>query len=77
LIGWRFGLMLSSILIPEICDIATTVVALYILVSAVRYRSQSHFAAHGTEHRDLFYRCLVPFAGDLFRRLVETEYSKH
>src|SRR5258708_33775649 len=37
-IGWRFGLNAVIDLIPEFGDIATTIVALYILVSAVRYR---------------------------------------
>src|SRR5438876_6683874 len=38
LLGWRFGLNAIIDLIPEVGDIATTIVALYILVSAVRYR---------------------------------------
>src|SRR5258707_5908793 len=37
-IGWRFGLNAVIDLIPEFGDIATTIVALYILISAVRYR---------------------------------------
>ena len=37
-LGWRFGLNAIIDLIPEFGDIATTIVALYILVSAVRYR---------------------------------------
>src|SRR5438132_13758890 len=38
ILGWRFGLNAIIDLIPEFGDIATTIVALYILVSAVRYR---------------------------------------
>ena len=37
-LGWRFGLNAIIDLIPEFGDIATTIVALYILVAAVRYR---------------------------------------
>src|SRR5437588_5291209 len=37
-LGWRFGLNAIIDLIPEFGDIATTLVALYILISAVRYR---------------------------------------
>src|SRR5438105_10691706 len=37
-LGWRFGLNAIIDLIPEFGDIATTIVALYILISAVRYR---------------------------------------
>jgi hypothetical protein len=37
-IDWRFGLNAIIDLIPQFGDVATTIVALYILVSAVRYR---------------------------------------
>jgi hypothetical protein len=37
-LGWRFGLNAIIDLIPEFGDIITTIVALYILISAVRYR---------------------------------------
>src|SRR5438309_2571778 len=37
-LGWRFGLNAIIDLVPEFGDIATSLVALYILVSAVRYR---------------------------------------
>src|SRR5947207_15214067 len=37
-LGWRFGLNAIIDLIPEFGDIATTLIALYVLVSAVRYR---------------------------------------
>lgn len=38
LLNWRFGLNAIIDLIPQFGDIATTIIALYILVSAVRYR---------------------------------------
>src|SRR6184192_963498 len=37
-LGWRFGLNAIIDLVPEFGDIATSLVALYILGSAVRYR---------------------------------------
>src|SRR6185369_7873179 len=37
-LDWRFGLNAVIDLIPQFGDVATTIVALYILVSAVRYR---------------------------------------
>lgn len=38
ILEWRFGLNAIIDFIPEFGDIATTIVALYILVAAVRYR---------------------------------------
>src|SRR5438132_13850727 len=38
LLGWRFGLNAIIDLVPEVGDIATSIVALYVLVAAVRYR---------------------------------------
>src|SRR5260221_13309444 len=38
ILDWRFGFNAIIDLIPEFGDIATTIVALYILVSAGRYR---------------------------------------
>src|SRR4249919_1890902 len=38
IIDWRFGFNAIIDLIPEFGDIATTLVALYLLISAVRYR---------------------------------------
>lgn len=37
-LGWRFGLNAIIDLIPALGDVTTTVVALYLIVSAVRYR---------------------------------------
>ena len=66
-IGWRFGLNAVIDLIPEFGDIATTVVALYILVSAVRYRvPKITLLRMGMNIAIYFVGGLVPFAGDLF-----------
>jgi hypothetical protein len=66
-IGWRFGLNAVIDLIPEVGDIATTIVALYILVSAVRYRvPKITLLRMGLNIAIYFVVGLVPFAGDLF-----------
>ena len=66
-IGWRFGLNAVIDLIPEFGDIATTIVALYILVSAVRYRvPKITLLRMGMNIAIYFIGGLVPFAGDLF-----------
>ncbi len=66
-IGWRFGLNAVIDLIPEFGDIATTIVALYILVSAVRYRvPKITLLRMGMNIAIYFVGGLVPFAGDLF-----------
>lgn len=67
LIGWRFGLNAIIDLIPEFGDIATTIVALYILVSAVRYRvPKITLLRMGMNIAIYFVGGLVPLAGDLF-----------
>ena len=67
LIGWRFGLNAVIDLIPEFGDIATTIVALYVLVSAVRYRvPKITLLRMGLNIAIYFIGGLVPFAGDLF-----------
>lgn len=66
-IGWRFGLNAIIDLIPEFGDIATTIVALYILVSAVRYRvPRITLLRMGMNIAIYFVVGLVPLAGDLF-----------
>src|SRR5438552_3300279 len=66
-LGWRFGLNAIIDLIPEFGDIATTIVALYILVSAVRYRvPKITLLRMGLNIAIYFVVGLVPFAGDLF-----------
>src|SRR5947207_9849698 len=66
-LGWRFGLNAIIDLIPELGDIATSLVALYILVSAVRYRvPKITLLRMGLNIAIYFVVGLVPFAGDLF-----------
>jgi hypothetical protein len=66
-LGWRFGLNAIIDLIPEFGDIATTIVALYVLVSAVRYRvPKVTLLRMGVNIAIYFVGGLVPFAGDLF-----------
>src|SRR5260370_24270599 len=67
LLGWRFGLNAIIDLIPEFGDIATTIVALYILVSAVRYRVPKITPLRMALNIAIYFiGGLVPFAGDLF-----------
>src|SRR6266851_5662108 len=66
-IGWRFGLNAIIDLIPEFGDIATTIVALYILVSAVRYRvPKITLLRMGVNIAIYFLVGLIPWVGDLF-----------
>src|SRR5882724_5885285 len=66
-IGWRFGLNAIIDLIPEVGDIATTVVAIYILISAVRYRvPKVTLLRMGINIAIYFIGGIVPFAGDVF-----------
>jgi len=66
-IGWRFGFNAIIDLIPEFGDIATTIIALYILVSAVRYRvPKVTLLRMGLNIAIYFIGGLVPFAGDVF-----------
>ena len=65
--GWRFGLNAVIDLIPEFGDIATTIVALYILVSAVRYRvPKITLLRMGLNIAIYFVGGLIPLLGDLF-----------
>src|SRR5438552_5917086 len=66
-LGWRFGMNAIIDLIPQFGDIATTIVALYILVSAVRYRvPKITLLRMGLNIAIYFLGGLIPFAGDLF-----------
>ena len=66
-LGWRFGLNAIIDLIPEFGDIATTIVALYILVSAVRYRvPKITLLRMGVNIAIYFVGGIIPFVGDLF-----------
>ena len=67
IIDWRFGFNAIIDLIPEFGDIATTLVALYILVSAVRYRvPKITLLRMGLNIGIYFVLGMVPFAGYLF-----------
>ena len=67
ILDWRFGLNAIIDLIPEFGDVATTIVALYILVSAVRYRvPKITLLRMGVNIAIYLVGGLVPFAGDLF-----------
>lgn len=66
-LGWRFGLNAIIDLIPEFGDIATTIVALYVLVAAVRYRvPKITLLRMGLNIAIYFVGGLVPLLGDLF-----------
>jgi len=66
-IGWRFGFNAIIDLIPEFGDIATTIIALYILVSAVRYRvPKITLLRMGLNIAIYFIVGLIPWLGDLF-----------
>jgi len=67
ILGWRFGLNAVIDLIPEFGDVATTIVALYILVSAVRYRVPKITLLRMALNITIYFvGGLIPFAGDLF-----------
>jgi hypothetical protein len=67
ILGWRFGLNAIIDLIPEFGDIATTIVALYVLVAAVRYRvPKVTLLRMGLNIAIYFVGGLVPLIGDLF-----------
>ncbi len=67
ILGWRFGLNAIIDLIPEFGDIATTIIALYILVSAVRYRvPKITLLRMGLNIAIYFVGGLIPLVGDLF-----------
>src|SRR5206468_9221883 len=67
LLGWRFGFNAIIDLIPEFGDIATTIVALYVLVSAVRYRvPKITLLRMGMNIAIYFIGGLLPWVGDLF-----------
>jgi Domain of unknown function (DUF4112) len=66
-LGWRFGMNAIIDLIPQFGDVATTIVALYVLVSAVRYRvPKITLLRMGMNIAIYFLVGLIPFAGDLF-----------
>ena len=67
MLGWRFGMNAIIDLIPGIGDVSTTIIALYVLVSAVRYRvPKITLLRMGVNIAIYFAGNLVPLAGDLF-----------
>ena len=67
IIEWRFGLNAIIDLIPEFGDIATTIVALYILVSAVRYRVPKITLLRMALNIAIYFvGGVIPFVGYLF-----------
>src|SRR5438309_4411189 len=67
ILDWRFGMNAIIDLIPQFGDVATTIVALYVLVSAVRYRvPKITLLRMGMNIAIYFLVGLIPFAGDLF-----------
>lgn len=66
-LGWRFGLNPIIDLVPFVGDAATTLVALYIMSSAVRYRvPKITMVRMGINIAIYFVVGLLPFAGDAF-----------
>ena len=66
-LGWRFGLNAIIDLVPGIGDIATTIVACCVLVSAVRYRvPKITLLRMGLNIAIYFIGGLVPLVGDVF-----------
>src|SRR5258708_12600618 len=62
-LGWRFGLNAIIDLAPQFGDVATTIVALYVLMSAVRYRVPNvTLLLFGTNLHLSFILCLLPVA---------------
>jgi hypothetical protein len=66
-LDWHFGMNAIIDLIPQFGDVATTIVALYVLVSAVRYQvPKITLLRMGTNIAIYFLVGLIPVAGDLF-----------
>ena len=66
-LGWRFGLNAILDLVPGIGDVATSIIALYLLVSAVRYRVPKVTLLRMALNIAIYFiGGLVPLAGDLF-----------
>ena len=66
-LGWRFGLNAIIDLIPGIGDVATSLVAVYILVSAVRYRVPKITLLRMAVNIAIYFVVgLLPWVGDLF-----------
>ena len=67
ILDWRFGMNAIVDLIPEFGDVATTIIALYILVSAVRYRVPKITLLRMALNIAIYFLVgAIPFAGYLF-----------
>lgn len=66
-LGWRFGWNAIIDLVPGIGDIATSLIAVYVLVSAVRYRvPKITLLRMGLNIAIYFLGNMIPWIGDLF-----------
>ena len=66
-LNWRFGLNAIIDLVPGIGDVATTIVALYVVTSAVRYRvPKITLLRMGLNIAIYFVVGLIPGLGDVF-----------
>jgi len=66
-LGWRFGLNVIIDLIPGIGDVATSLIALYLLMSAVRYRVPKITLLRMALNIAIYFLGnMVPWVGDLF-----------
>jgi len=67
IVGWRFGMNAIIDLVPGIGDVATSLVALYLLISAVRYRvPKITLLRMGLNIAIYFFGNMVPWLGDIF-----------
>jgi hypothetical protein len=67
IVGWRFGMNAIIDLIPGIGDIATSLVALYVLISAVRYRVPKITLLRMALNIIIYFLGnMVPWLGDIF-----------
>jgi hypothetical protein len=66
-LGWHFGLNAIIDLVPGVGDVATSLVALYVMISAVRYRvPKITLLRMGLNIAIYFVVGLIPWLGDLF-----------
>lgn len=66
-LGWRFGLNTIIDLVPGIGDVATSLIAFYVLVSAVRYRVPKITLLRMALNIAIYFLVgLVPWVGDVF-----------
>jgi len=66
-LGWRFGVNAIIDLVPGIGDLATSLIAVYVLISAVRYRvPKITLLRMGLNIAIYFVGGVVPWVGDVF-----------